>query len=81
MASVPAAAAAFCLEYAIGGSHAVAMGTVLAALLGTHVLIGIGEGLITALVVGSVLASRPDLVAGVRDLLPRPVLAPVPVAA
>jgi cobalt/nickel transport system permease protein len=81
LVSVPAAAASFCLEYALGGSHAVALSTVLAAMLSTHVLIGIGEGLITALVVGSVLATRPDLVAGVRDLLPRPVVAPVPVAA
>jgi cobalt/nickel transport system permease protein len=32
------------------------------------VLIGIGEGLISALVVGAVLATRPDLVVGARDL-------------
>ena len=31
-------------------------------LLGTHVLIGIGEGVITALTVTAVARSRPDLV-------------------
>jgi len=39
------------------------VGTVAAAMGGVHALIGIGEGLITALVVGAVLATRPDLVA------------------
>lgn len=29
---------------------------------GTHVLIGIGEGLITAVTVGAVARSRPDLI-------------------
>ncbi len=72
--SVPASAAAFTLEYAIGGAGTYSVGTVLAAMLTTHVLIGIGEGLITALTVGAVLAVRPDLVRGVRDLLPRPQL-------
>jgi cobalt/nickel transport system permease protein len=32
-----------------------------------HVLIGIGEGVITALAVGAVIALRPDLVHGARD--------------
>jgi cobalt/nickel transport system permease protein len=36
--------------------------------VGVHVLIGVGEGVITALVVGAVLATRPDLVWGARDL-------------
>jgi len=35
-------------------------------MLGTHVLIGIGEGVITGLVVGAVMTSRPDVVPGVR---------------
>jgi cobalt/nickel transport system permease protein len=38
-------------------------------------LIGIGEAVITALTVGAVLASRPDLVYGARDLRPTLVLA------
>ncbi|PSL52963.1 cobalt/nickel transport system permease protein [Saccharothrix carnea] len=52
----------FVLEYAIGGQGGVAFGTVAAAVLGVHVLIGIGEGLITAVTVTAVAAARPDLV-------------------
>lgn len=72
--SVPAAAVAFTAEYAIAGAGTYPVSTVLAAMVSTHVLIGLGEGLITALTVGAVLAVRPDLVRGVRDLLPKPVL-------
>jgi cobalt/nickel transport system permease protein len=61
--SVPLAAFAFVLQYAIGGEGGVTLTTVAAAMGGVHLLIGIGEGLITAMVVGAVLASRPDLVA------------------
>ena len=39
---------------------------VAAAMGGVHVLIGIGEGIITGLVVAAVLASRPDIVFGVK---------------
>jgi hypothetical protein len=35
-------------------------------MFGTHVLIGIGEGIITGLSVSAVMASRPDLVFGYR---------------
>ena len=35
-------------------------------MLGTHFLIGIGEGVITALAVGAVMASRSDLVYGYK---------------
>ena len=42
----------------------------MAAMVGVHTLIGIGEGVITALTVGAVLAVRPDLVYGARDLRP-----------
>ena len=44
------------------------MGTVFAAMVGVHTLIGIGEGIITALTVGVVLGVRPDLVYGAQDL-------------
>ena len=40
------------------------VGTVGAAMIGVHVLIGIGEGVITAMTVAAVLAVRPDLVWG-----------------
>ena len=68
--SVPVSALAFVGFYAIGGTTDVTLSTVLTAMVGVHLLIGLGEGLITALTVGSVVAVRPDLVAGVRDRLP-----------
>jgi cobalt/nickel transport system permease protein len=52
----------FVIEYAIGGAAPTSLGTVTAYMLGTHVLIGIGEGLITAVTVMAVARSRPDLV-------------------
>lgn len=67
--SVPAAAAAFVALFAVGGQAEIPLGSVLTAMLSWHALIGIGEALITALVVGSVVAVRPDLVAGARDLV------------
>ncbi|WP_030673716.1 energy-coupling factor ABC transporter permease [Streptomyces sp. NRRL B-1347] len=66
--SVPAAAAAFTLIYAIGGTTDVPIGKVATAMIGVHVLIGIGEAAITALTVGAVVAVRPDLVHGARGL-------------
>ncbi|WP_314413023.1 energy-coupling factor ABC transporter permease [Streptomyces kroppenstedtii] len=66
--SVPAAAAAFTLIYAIGGTTDVPIGQVLTAMVGVHVLIGLGEAAITALTVGAVIAVRPDLVYGARGL-------------
>jgi cobalt/nickel transport system permease protein len=62
--SVPLAASAFVGQFAIGGTADVPIGAVLAAMVGSHVLIGIGEGVITAFVVGAVVAARPDLVFG-----------------
>ncbi|MET7732855.1 energy-coupling factor ABC transporter permease [Streptomyces sp. NPDC005402] len=66
--SVPAAAVAFTLIYAIGGTTDVSIGKVATAMVGVHVLIGIGEAVITALTVGAVVAVRPDLVYGARGL-------------
>ena len=62
--SVPAAAVGFVIEYAIGANATFSVGTVLNAMVGTHILIGIGEAIITALTVSAVLASRSDLVFG-----------------
>jgi cobalt/nickel transport system permease protein len=67
--SVPAAAAAFTGLFAVGGQAPIPVGSVLTAMVSVHLLIGIGEALITALVVGSVVAVRPDLVHGARPLL------------
>jgi cobalt/nickel transport system permease protein len=66
--SVVASSIAFAFQYAIGGQGGVDPGTVFAAMAGIHAVIGIGEGLITAVTVGAVLAVRPDLVVGTRDL-------------
>ncbi|MGW1069257.1 energy-coupling factor ABC transporter permease [Streptomyces aureus] len=69
--SVPAAAVAFTLIYAVGGTTDVALSKVATAMVGVHVLIGIGEAVITALTVGAVIAVRPDLVHGARGLQQR----------
>jgi cobalt/nickel transport system permease protein len=66
--SVVLSALAFTLEYAVGGTGTASVATVAGAMVGVHVLIGVGEGVITGLVVGAVLAARPDLVWGARDL-------------
>ena len=67
--SVPAAAAVFTLLFAVGGVAPIDTATVLTAMLGWHVVIGLGEAIITGLVVGSVVAVRPDLVYGARPLI------------
>ncbi|ASY16463.1 cobalt/nickel transport system permease protein [Candidatus Planktophila sulfonica] len=64
--SVPAAAAGFVLQYSIGANATFSVSAVLTAMISTHVLIGIGEALITAFAVGAVLASRSDLVYGYK---------------
>ncbi|MFD3424336.1 energy-coupling factor ABC transporter permease [Streptomyces decoyicus] len=68
LVSVPAAAVAFTGLYALGGTADVPIGKVFTAMVGVHVLIGIGEATITALTVGAVIAVRPDLVYGARGL-------------
>ncbi|MFK4147935.1 energy-coupling factor ABC transporter permease [Streptomyces sp. NPDC004065] len=93
LVSVPAAASAFTLIYAVGGTTDVAIGKVATAMIGVHVLIGLGEAVITALTVGAVIAVRPDLVHGARglgqrlklrvngELVDAPAAAPVPAPA
>ena len=56
------AALGFVLEYAIGGAAGSTVGAVAGYMLLTHVLIGIGEGIITAITVVAVVNARPDLV-------------------
>jgi cobalt/nickel transport system permease protein len=70
LVSVPAAALSFVLLYAVGGTTDVPLGQVATAMLGVHILIGIGEAFMTALTVASVMATRPDLVFGARHVLP-----------
>lgn len=66
--SVPAAALAFVGFYAVGGTSAISLSAVLGAMVGVHLLIGLGEAAITVATVGSVLAVRPDLVRGAAHL-------------
>ena len=69
--SVPAAAAGFVAQYAIGANATFSVSTVLSAMISTHFLIGIGEALITFVAVGAVMASRPDLVYGFKGAVTR----------
>lgn len=63
---------AFTVQYAVGGAGGASVGAVAAAMVGVHALIGIGEGVVTAMTIGAVLAARPDLVWGARHLEPPP---------
>jgi cobalamin biosynthesis protein CbiM len=65
--SVPVAATGFTLQYAMGATATFSTSTVFGAMVGTHVLIGIGEAIITGLTVSAVLASRSDLVYGWKN--------------
>ncbi|SDP19641.1 cobalt/nickel transport system permease protein [Pedococcus dokdonensis] len=69
LVSVPTAAFAFSLLFAVGGTVDVPFSTVAAAMVGVHSLIGIGEAVITGLAVASIVAVRPDLVHGARPSL------------
>jgi len=69
LVSVPVAALAFTSLFAIGGTAPVAIDTVLTAMVSWHAVIGIGEAVITGLVVAAVVAVRPDLVYGARPAL------------
>jgi cobalt/nickel transport system permease protein len=69
LVSVPVAALVFTGLFAVGGNLEVDLGAVVTAMVGWHTLIGIGEAVITGLVVASVVAARPDLVHGARPLL------------
>lgn len=66
--SVPASALAFTGLYAIGGAVSIDLGKLATAMVGWHLLIGIGEAVITAAVLSAVVATRPDLVYAARHL-------------
>ena len=65
--SVPISASAFALQYAVGGKGTVPASTVFAAMFSTHILIGIGEALITMVTVSAIISTRSDLVYGWRQ--------------
>jgi cobalt/nickel transport system permease protein len=64
--SVGVSAQGFVLQYALGGGGTLSVGAVSAAMAGPHLLIGLGEGLITAMTVTAVAKARPDLVYALR---------------
>jgi cobalt/nickel transport system permease protein len=64
--SVTAASLGFVLQFYLGGTTPISIGTVAAAMGGVHLLIGIGEGLIAATTVVTVARVRPDLVYALR---------------
>jgi cobalt/nickel transport system permease protein len=72
--SVVVASQGFVLEYALGGEVDKALAPISATMGGVHLLIGIGEGLITATTVATVAAVRPDLVYALRRYREKPLL-------
>ncbi|GIJ52082.1 cobalamin biosynthesis protein CbiM [Virgisporangium aliadipatigenens] len=64
--SVVVASQGFVLQYALGGGGGLSIGAVASLMAGPHLLIGIGEGLITAVTVSAVAKARPDLVYALR---------------
>lgn len=69
LVSVVASAATFVGLYALGGAVPIPYDTLLTAMLGVHTIIGIGEAVITFLVVASIVSVRPDLVHGARRVV------------
>lgn len=69
IASVAASAATFVLLYSVGGVVPIPFDTLLTAMLGVHVLIGVGEAVITFMVVAGIVSVRPDLAHGARRLV------------
>ncbi|MFM9096480.1 MAG: energy-coupling factor ABC transporter permease [Actinomycetes bacterium] len=65
--SVPVSAFGFWVQYAIGGNATFPLETVLTAMISTHILIGIGEAIITVLPISAIMASRSDLVFGWKN--------------
>ncbi len=60
--SVVFSSIAFTIQYAIGGTISIPVGTVLIAMVTTHFIIGFGEGVITALIITLLIQVRPDLI-------------------
>jgi len=79
--SVVAASQGFVLEYWLGGTTQLSLGTIAATMAGVHTLIGVGEGLIAATTVATVARVRPDLVYALRRFRKPPVAAPTPAEA
>jgi cobalt/nickel transport system permease protein len=70
--SVVVSSQGFVLQYMLGGTTRLPIGVVAATMAGSHLLIGIGEGLIAATTVATVAKVRPDLVYALRRFRRRP---------
>lgn len=68
LTSVVLSAMAFSIEWLFGATAPVSFAEVFGAMVGIHLLIGVGEGVISGLAVGAVIAARPDLVHGAAGL-------------
>ena len=66
--SVVLSSMAFSIEWLFGATAPIPFDTVFGSMVGVHLLIAVGEAVISAMAVGAVLASRPDLVYGASDL-------------
>ena len=69
--SVIMSSIAFVIEYFFGGTISVDIGSVFFAMVSSHFFIGIGEGIITALIVSLLLRVRPDMLYISREKEPR----------
>ena len=67
--SVVLSAATFVVLFSFGGVVPIPFDTLLTAMLGVHVLIGVGEAAVTFVVVASIVSVRPDLVHGARRVV------------
>ena len=72
--SVVAVALVFVGLYAVGGAAPIPLYALVTAMGAWHLLIGLGEAVITFLVVSSLVATRPDLVFGARPVIVQPAL-------
>ena len=62
MFSVIMSSIAFVVEYVLGGTVSVEISSIFFAMITSHFLIGIGEGIITAFILSLILKVRPDMV-------------------
>ena len=74
--TVPLSALVFTGLYEVGGTADIALVPLATAMVGIHLVIGVGEGVLTGLIVGAVLSSRPDLVFAAAEPAAVPALAP-----
>ncbi len=67
-----AAAATTAAELAVGGTDVIPDGTVAAVVGGAHLVVAVGEGVLTAAILGVVSRLRPDLLGATRPPRPNP---------